>query len=81
MANTQEVLIKCPKAIFFRNDYMTDNTHTSLESDVVIIGGGPVGLGLAIELGQRGIHCILAERHIQTPVSYTHLTLPTNREV
>jgi len=31
----------------------------------MIIGGGPVGLGLAIELGQRGIHCILAERYAQ----------------
>jgi 2-polyprenyl-6-methoxyphenol hydroxylase-like FAD-dependent oxidoreductase len=44
---------------------MTDNTSTSLATDVVIIGGGPVGLGLAIELGQRGIHCILAERYAQ----------------
>jgi len=39
------------------------NMHTPLHTDVVIIGGGPVGLGLAIELGQRGIRCILAERH------------------
>jgi len=44
---------------------MTDNTTTSHETDVIIIGGGPVGLGLAIELGQRGIHCILAERYAQ----------------
>ena len=46
--------------------HMTDSIHTSHETDVVIIGGGPVGLGLAIELGQRGIRCILAERHTQT---------------
>lgn len=39
--------------------------HTPLHTDVVIIGGGPVGLGLAIELGQRGIRCVLAERHTQ----------------
>ncbi|WP_028349722.1 FAD-dependent monooxygenase [Bradyrhizobium murdochi] len=32
---------------------------------VVIIGGGPVGLGLAIELGQRGINCTVVERYKQ----------------
>lgn len=33
------------------------------ESDqqVVIVGGGPVGLTLAIDLGQRGIRCLLIE--------------------
>ncbi len=44
---------------------MTDSIQTSCDTDVLIIGGGPVGLGLAIELGQRGIRCILAERHTQ----------------
>lgn len=44
---------------------MTDTTLSTLETDVVIIGGGPVGLGIAIELGQRGIRCILAERQMQ----------------
>ena len=29
---------------------------------VVIVGGGPVGLGLAIDLGQRGIRCCVVER-------------------
>jgi 2-polyprenyl-6-methoxyphenol hydroxylase-like FAD-dependent oxidoreductase len=32
---------------------------------VVIIGGGPVGMGLAIELGQRGISCINVERRTE----------------
>ena len=32
-------------------------------TQVVIVGGGPVGLGLAIELGQRGIRCVLVERY------------------
>lgn len=31
--------------------------------DVVINGGGPVGLGLAIELGQRGIRSCVVERY------------------
>src|SRR5215471_7947449 len=32
--------------------------------DVAIVGGGPVGVGLAVELGQRGISCVLVERHL-----------------
>ncbi|MCJ0764029.1 FAD-dependent monooxygenase [Variovorax terrae] len=35
------------------------------DAEVAIIGGGPVGMGLAIELGQRGIRCIVVERHPQ----------------
>ena len=34
---------------------------------VAIVGAGPIGLSLAIDLAQRGI-----------TVSYTHLTLPTS---
>ncbi|MBV9580939.1 MAG: FAD-dependent monooxygenase, partial [Chloroflexi bacterium] len=33
--------------------------------DVAIVGGGPVGVGLAVELGQRGIACVLVERHLE----------------
>ncbi len=29
---------------------------------VIIVGGGPVGLTLAIDLGRRGVHCVLIER-------------------
>src|SRR3981081_331790 len=35
-----------------------DITHTP----VLIVGGGPVGLGLAIDLGWRGIACLLVEQ-------------------
>lgn len=35
--------------------------------DVVIIGGGPVGMGLAIELGQRGIKTVVVERFETIP--------------
>ena len=31
---------------------------------VVIVGGGPVGVGLAIELAQRGVTCAVVERHL-----------------
>jgi len=35
----------------------------ALDADVIISGGGPVGMGLAIELGQRGISVIVVERY------------------
>ena len=31
-------------------------------SDVLVVGGGPVGLTLAIELGRQGVSCALVER-------------------
>ena len=34
----------------------------ALKIPVLICGGGPVGLALAVELGSRGIRCILVER-------------------
>ncbi len=29
---------------------------------VIVVGGGPVGVGLTVELGRRGISCVLVER-------------------
>ena len=37
---------------------MSANSQTS----VVIAGAGPVGLGLACELGLRGVRCVLVEK-------------------
>ena len=31
---------------------------------VIIVGGGPVGMGLAIDLGRRGVECVVIERHL-----------------
>lgn len=40
---------------------MTVETLSSPQ--VTIVGGGPVGLGLAINLGQRGVRCALIEKY------------------
>ena len=37
----------------------------SKRHQVVIVGGGPVGTALAVELGQRGISCALVERRLE----------------
>jgi len=34
-----------------------------IEYDVIVVGGGPVGMGLAIDLGQRGIRVCVIERY------------------
>src|ERR1700691_11741 len=34
--------------------------------DVIVAGAGPVGLTLAIDLGRRGVRCLLIERHATT---------------
>ncbi|HEY0747116.1 MAG TPA: FAD-dependent monooxygenase [Steroidobacteraceae bacterium] len=36
--------------------------HTE-DYDVVVVGAGPVGLALAIELGSRGVSCLIVERN------------------
>ncbi|MEJ5990893.1 FAD-dependent monooxygenase [Ramlibacter sp. PS3R-8] len=43
----------------------TETATASPDADVIVVGGGPVGMGLAIELGQRGIRCMVVERYAQ----------------
>ena len=38
-------------------------TKSRTSFDVIIIGGGPVGIGLAIDLALQGIHSVVVERH------------------
>ncbi len=40
-----------------------------MDTDVLIVGAGPVGLTLSIDLGRRGIQCTLIERN-ETPLGY-----------
>jgi 2-polyprenyl-6-methoxyphenol hydroxylase-like FAD-dependent oxidoreductase len=46
------------------------------ETEVVIVGGGPVGLAMAVELGQRGVRCIVIERNDR--VGYSPRAKTTN---
>jgi 2-polyprenyl-6-methoxyphenol hydroxylase-like FAD-dependent oxidoreductase len=39
------------------------------ETDVLIVGAGPVGLAAAIELGRRGVRCIVIERNDRVGLS------------
>ena len=50
--------------------------YPGLSTDVLIIGAGPVGLSLAIELGSRGIGCIVVERNDR--VGYSPRAKTTN---
>jgi 2-polyprenyl-6-methoxyphenol hydroxylase-like FAD-dependent oxidoreductase len=46
------------------------------ETDVIIVGAGPVGLAAAIELGQRGVRCLVVERNDR--VGYSPRAKTTN---
>lgn len=41
-----------------------ESSELPTHSQVIIVGGGPVGVGLAVDLGLRGIACTLVERRL-----------------
>ena len=69
----------------------TQQTHRTLKTTCCVVGAGPGGMVLSLLLARAGISVTLLEAHRDFdrefrgdtlhPVSYTHLTLPTNREV
>lgn len=51
-------------------------TKTGKDIDVLVAGAGPVGLAAAIELGQRGVRCLVVERNDR--VGYSPRAKTTN---
>jgi 2-polyprenyl-6-methoxyphenol hydroxylase-like FAD-dependent oxidoreductase len=45
---------------------MDNATNRVADTQVLIVGAGPVGLTLALDLGRRGVHCTLIERNTST---------------
>ena len=45
---------------------MTSRPEAAIDFQVVIVGGGPTGLALAIELGKKGVACAVFEQNATT---------------
>ena len=51
-------------------------SNDNIDTRVLIVGAGPAGLSLAIELGHRGIACLVVERNAR--VGYAPRAKTTN---
>ena len=64
---------------------MPKNKTVFEDCDVLVVGGGMAGTGATFEARHWGrdlkIICVEKANIDRSAVSYTHLTLPTNREV
>ncbi len=56
---------RIPLVTTFMGGFTNQETSLKLQPDVevIIVGAGPVGLGLAIELGLRSIRCVVIEQN------------------
>lgn len=45
---------------------MQKNLRPHVDTEVLVVGAGPVGLTLALDLGRRGVRCVLIERNETT---------------
>ena len=60
----------------------TEGSHSAVRiKQVFIILFGVILAGVMVFLGLWQMNVFESQRDDSTPVSYTHLTLPTNREV
>ena len=41
---------------------LRSDLDTRMQTDVLIVGAGPIGLTLALDLGRRGVDCVLVEQ-------------------
>ena len=42
---------------------MDQDVDVPVRHPVVIVGGGPVGMGMALDLGQKGVPCVVLDDH------------------
>ncbi len=50
-----------------RGSKMSDRNGLEMRTRVAIVGAGPAGMVLAIELGRRGVDCVLIDEDIRPP--------------